>query len=73
MFDYLNGLKTYIKNDGLLIKVKNKHLAWSIKNKVEREGYPVEVDRNNDNYVIKIWGAQLIDAFLLKDVEGYAA
>ena len=73
IFNHINGLKTYVKDDGLIVKVQNKYLAWNIKNKVEKEGYSVQVDRNNDNYIIRIWGLQLIDAYLLKDSEGYAA
>lgn len=73
VFDYINGLKTYVRDDGLLVKIRNKHLAWNIKNKVEREGYTVDLERNQNHYIIHIWGMGLMDAYLLKNMEGFAA
>jgi len=73
MFDYISGLKTYVRDDGLLVKVKNEYLAWRLKNRIELEGFSVQVEKNNDNYVVRIWGAQLMDNYLLKNLGGYAA
>ena len=73
MFDYIKGFKTYVKNDGLMVKVKDKYSAWNLKNKVELEGFAVNVEKNNSNYVVSIWGAQLMDAYLLNNLQGFAA
>jgi hypothetical protein len=72
VFDFISGYKTYVRDEGLLVKVDNKYTAWSLKNKVEREGYAVSLERNKDHYIIRIWGAHLMDAYLLKNC-GYAA
>jgi len=73
VIDHINGLQTYVKDDGLMVKVKNKYLAWNLKNKIEREGYSVDIQKNQDHYIISIWGAQLMDAYLLKNNEVFAA
>ncbi|MFA5405929.1 MAG: hypothetical protein WC307_01050 [Candidatus Nanoarchaeia archaeon] len=73
VFDYISGLTTYVRDDSLLVKVNNKFAAWSIKNKVELEGYPVEVERNNNHFIVRIWGAGLMDAYLLRNIDGIAA
>ncbi len=73
LFDHIKGLTTYVRDDSLLVKVNNRFTAWGIKNKIELEGFPVEVERNNNHYIIRIWGAGLMDAYLLKNLNCYAA
>jgi len=73
LFQYIEGLKTYIREEGLLVRVNNQYTAWHLKNKIELQGYPVSVEKNNDHYIVSIWGANLMDAYLLKNQEGFAA
>ncbi len=61
----IKGFQTYLNDDCLLVKVSNKLTAISVSNKIELEGYRVDVERNNDSYLVRIWGTGLIDAFLL--------
>ena len=67
----IDGLNTEVNDEGLIIRIKNKHEALKLRNKIERQGYKVDVLDKKNKYVLKIWGAGLSDAYLLKD-EGTA-
>lgn len=57
--------EAYVKDDGLMIKVPSKYTAWDLKNKIEKTGYKVDMERNGDgNYIVKVWGLQLMDLYL---------
>lgn len=73
VFEYIKGFRTYVRDEGLLVKVDNKSTAWHLKNKVELEGYSVNLEKNKDHYVISIWGAELMDAYLLKNLASVAS
>ncbi|MBD3311903.1 hypothetical protein GF352_00365 [archaeon] len=73
VFDYIKGFQTYIRDEGLFVKVNNESTAWQLKNKVELEGYSVNLEKNKDHYVISIYGSQLMDAYLLKNLASVAS
>lgn len=72
IIEAIEGLNTEVNDDGLTIKIKNKLEALRIKNKIERTGYKVDILDRKNKYVIKVWGAELGDAYLLKNNEGTA-
>lgn len=67
LFDYIKGFRTYLRDEGLLVRVNNENAAWQLRNKVELEGYSVNLEKNKDHYVVSIWGDQLMDAYLLNN------
>lgn len=65
LFDEIKDKETYIKDDGLMIKVNNKYGAWDLKNRIEKTGYKVDMEQNGDgHYIVKVWGVQLMDLYL---------
>lgn len=72
LIDEIKGEETYIKDDGLMIKVNNKYAASNLKTKIEKTGYSVDMEQNGDGkYIVKVWGLQLMDIYL-KEKEGLA-
>lgn len=72
LFEAIEGLSTEVNDDGLTVKVKNKFEALRLRNRIERQGYAVELENNKNYYIIRIWGARLGDAYLLRNNEGTA-
>lgn len=67
LLNEIKGHETFIKNDGLMIKVNNRIAAFELKNKIERTGYSVDYELNGDGkYVVKVWGVHLMDLYLRK-------
>jgi hypothetical protein len=72
VIEHINGFQTRINNQGLTVRIRNKYVAWRVKNKVELEGYQVSIKEARNNYQLFIWGANLADTYLLNNLEGYA-
>jgi len=73
LFEELKGHNTYVRDDCLVVKVKDKYNALQLRTKVELKGYAADIEKNNNEYVIWIWGANLMDKYLLKGLNCYAA
>ena len=73
LFNEIKGFQTYVRDEGLLVKVRNKFTAWNIRNKIERAGYAVSMEKNKNHYIVTIWGAGLMDSYLLRNLDGCAA
>lgn len=68
----IKGLKTYVRDDSLLVQINNKYSAWGLRNRVELMGYSVNLEQNKDHYILRVWGADLRDKYLLRN-EVFAA
>lgn len=73
LFEELKGHNTYVRDDCLVVKVKDKQTASHLRNRFELRGYAADLEKNNNEYVIWIWGSQLMDKYLLKETNCCAA
>jgi len=44
------------------VKVRDGFVAWDLRNKIEMEGYKVELKKRGGHYTLVVWG-KFIDSF----------
>ncbi len=72
LIEELKNFEPETETNKMQIKIKNEVTAWVLRNKIERQGFPVEITKESNHFILTVWSIDLIDAYLLANDEGCA-